>query len=116
MSELKPGDKFVAIVHGTVLDGGNGRISLFIESGTEDSWPSVMFPSDFDAVLPADSVRTEYAVAHGLSEDEGAGPGDAAGHEVFDDEAAAFEDAQWRVKSGVFVRDVVAGPWKRVWS
>lgn len=60
------------------------------------------------------TTATEWAVAYGLSSDPGATAEDAAGREVFDDEAEAREDVQWRVESGLFRRTVTYGPWERV--
>lgn len=111
MTELQPGDQVRVVVDATIVRATPDTLAFEInQPGT--AWRRLIRDLDGVDVRPADSSRYEFAVAHGLSDDPGAGPEDAAGSEIYDDEAAACEDAQWRIESGVFRRRVDVGAWE----
>lgn len=113
MTDFQPGDRVRVVLDATIVQLASGGLGFEVDQpGT--SWHRWINEVEGADIRPADSTRTEFAVAYGLSTDPGAGPEDAAGRHYYDedDEAGAFEDAQWLKESGVFRRRVDVGPWE----
>lgn len=111
MPEFQPGGGVRVVIDATIVRLASGGLGFEIDQpGT--FWHGSVYRLDGNDVRPAANSHVEYAVAHGLSEDEGAGPEDAAGYRVCDDEAEAFKEAQWFRDSGVFRRRVDFGAWE----